>query len=137
MGVKGHLKDMALVDIIQIFNAERKTAAIHLGGESGYGRVYVRDGDIVHAVYRGERGVDALFQLLAWKDGEFEVEPNEAAPEETITESTENILLDGLRRLDESQSKGGEAREYVGDLESIGLINKLLELGILERTKNG
>ncbi|MBI2399669.1 MAG: DUF4388 domain-containing protein [Deltaproteobacteria bacterium] len=38
MGVKGRLKDMSLVDIIQIFNAERKTVAVHLGSELGYGR---------------------------------------------------------------------------------------------------
>lgn len=134
MGVKGRLKDMSLVDIIQIFNAERKTVAVHLGSELGYGRVYIKDGAIVHAAYREFTGPDAFFQLLAWHDGEFEVEPDAAAPERTINESPEGLILEGLRRLDEARGKGrGEAGGNVGDLESIRLMNRLIELGIIEK----
>jgi len=133
MGVKGRLKDMSLVDIIQIFNAERKTVAVHLGSELGYGRVYIKDGAIVHAAYREFTGPDAFFQLLAWHDGEFEVEPDAAAPERTINESPEGLILEGLRRLDEARGKGREAGGNVGDLESIRLMNRLIELGIIEK----
>ncbi|MBI1911794.1 MAG: DUF4388 domain-containing protein [Deltaproteobacteria bacterium] len=134
MGVKGRLKDMGLVDIIQIFNAERKTVAIHLGSEMGYGRVYIKNGNIVHASYREFTGPEAFFSLLAWKDGEFEVEPDANPPDKSINQPAEALILEGLRRLDEaSRGKGGEAGEYVGDLESIRLINRLLELGILEK----
>lgn len=134
VGVKGRLKDMSLVDIVQIFSAERKTVAVHLGSELGYGRVYMRGGAVAHAVYRNLTGVDAFYQLLGWKDGEFEVEPNASAPETTINEPPEGLLLEGLRRLDESTAKGKEQKGYVGDLESIRLFNRLLELGILEKT---
>lgn len=133
MGVKGRLKDMGLVDIVQIFNAERKTVAIHLGSEMGYGRVFIKAGDIVHAAYREFTGAEAFYQLLAWKDGEFEVEPDANAPERTINEGSEGLILEGLRRLDESRGKAGESGGYVGDMESIRLINRLLELGILEK----
>jgi hypothetical protein len=133
VGVKGRLKDMSLVDVIQIFNAERKTAAIHLGSDMGYGRVFIERGNIVHAAYREFTGAEALYQLLAWKDGEFDVEPDAAAPEHTIKGSSEQLLLEGLRRLDESNAKGAETGDYVGDLESIRLINSLLEQGILEK----
>lgn len=133
MGVKGRLKDMGLVDIIQIFNAERKTVAIHLGSDMGYGRVYIKNGNIVHAVYRDFTGTAAFYQMLAWKDGEFEVESDAKAPEVTIEGSPEALILEGLRRLDESRGKGVPSGEYVGDMESIRLINRLLELGILEK----
>lgn len=133
MGVKGRLKDMSLVDIIQIFNAERKTVAVHLGSELGYGRVYIKDGAIVHAAYREFTGPDAFFQLLAWHDGEFEVEPDAAAPERTINEPPEGLILEGLRRLDEARGKGRDAGGNVGDLESIRLMNRLIELGIIEK----
>ncbi len=134
MGVKGRLKDMALVDIIQIVNAERKTAAIHLGSELGYGRVYIEKGKIVHAVYREFTGADALYQLLAWKDGEFELAPDTPPPERTIDASPEQLLMEGMRRIDESNAEAGAgAGDYIGDLESIRLINSLLEQGILEK----
>ncbi|MBI5344419.1 MAG: DUF4388 domain-containing protein [Deltaproteobacteria bacterium] len=134
MGVKGRLKDMALVDIIQIFNAERRTVAVHLGSELGYGRVFIKNGRITHAAYREFTGTDAFYQLLAWKDGEFEVEPDAVAPETTINEPAEGIILEGLRRLDESLARGREADSaYAGDTESIRVVNRLIELGILER----
>jgi hypothetical protein len=133
VGVKGRLKDMSLVDVIQVFNAERKTVAIHLGSDMGYGRVYIESGNIVHAVCREATGTDALYQLLTWKDGEFEVEPDAVPPQRTIEGAAEQLLLEGLRRLDESSTKGDETGDYVGDLESIRLINSLLEQGILEK----
>lgn len=134
MGVKGRLKDMGLVDIIQIFNAERKTVAIHLGSEMGYGRVYIRNGSLVHSSYREFTGPEAFYMLLAWKDGEFEVEPEAVAPEVSINEPPEALILEGLRRLDEAaRGKGGDTGAYVGDMESIRLINRLLDLGILEK----
>jgi len=133
VGVKGRLKDMGLVDIVQIFNAERKTVAVHLGSEHGYGRVYIKDGLIVHAAFRDLTGPDAFYQLLSWKDGEFEVEPDTPSPERTISESPEGLILEGLRRLDEARGKGIEHGGNVGDIESIRLMNRLLELGILEK----
>lgn len=133
MGVKGRLKDMGLIDIIQIFNAERKTVAVHLGSEMGYGRVYIKDGSIIHAAYRDFTGPEAFYQLLSWKDGEFEVEPEAQAPEVTISDPPEALMLEGLRRLDEASRGKSEGGRYVGDIESIRLINRLLELGILEK----
>ncbi len=134
MGVKGRLKDMGLVDIIQIFNAERKTVAIHLGSEMGYGRVFIKNGSLVHSSYREFTGPEAFYMLLAWKDGEFEVEPDAPAPEISINESPEALILEGLRRLDEAaRGRGGDTGAYVGDMESIRLINRLLDLGILEK----
>lgn len=133
MGVKGRLKDMGLVDIIQIFVAERRTVALHLGSELGYGRVYLSSGEVVHAEYREFVGMEALYHLLSWGDGEFEVEPGAVSKERTINESAESLLLECMRRMDESRDASVKSERYVGDTESIGLINKLLDLGILER----
>lgn len=134
MGVKGRLRDMSLIDVIQIFNAERRTAAIHLGGELGFGTVYIEDGSIVHASYRDLTSVEAFYQLLAWKDGEFEVESDVGAPERSISEAPESVILEGLRRLDEaSRGKGAQTVAYTGDMGSIRLVKRLLELKILEK----
>ncbi len=136
MGVKGRLKDMSLVDIIHVFHTERKTVVVHLGSEMGYGRVYIEGGDIVHAAYREFNGVDALYKLLAWQDGEFDVEPGAASPEHTIAGKVDSLLLEGLRRLDETRARGEESGGYRGDGMSLRLVDKLLELGILVKTES-
>jgi hypothetical protein len=135
MSIKGRLKDMSLVDIIQVFNAERRTVGIHLGSDMGYGQVYMREGELVHSSYRDLFGAEALWQLLVWEDGDFEVVQKEAAPAETITDPVEALMLEGMRRIDESRRKGIEPKGYSADTESSGLIEKLLELGIIEKTE--
>ncbi|HLC18837.1 MAG TPA: DUF4388 domain-containing protein [Thermodesulfobacteriota bacterium] len=133
MGVKGRLADMGLVDIVQVFVAERKTVAVHLNSEMGFGHVYIKDGRVVHAAYRDKDGVNALRELLGWKDGEFEVEPDIESPRVTIEEPTESLLFEGVMGLDERGTKTAEVAKPAADMESARLINRLLELGILEK----
>lgn len=133
MGVTGRLRDMSLVDIVHIFHTERKTVAIHLSSEMGYGRIYLKEGNIIHASYRNYSGKEAVFQLLTWNDGEFEVEPEASTDERTIQIPVQSLILEGLRMLDEKKIHGGSPGGYTGDLESVRLVQKLLDLGILEK----
>ena len=60
------------------------------------------------------------------------VEPDAASPDKTITGSPEGVSSRGsvdLTNPRQRKSRGG----HVGDMESIRLINRLLELGILEK----
>ncbi|MFQ5442545.1 MAG: DUF4388 domain-containing protein [Thermodesulfobacteriota bacterium] len=131
MGVKGRLADINLVDIIQIFLSEKRTAALHLGGEMGFGHVYIKDGSIVHATYRDMSGADALRELMGWRDGEFEVEPDALPPEETMGEKESTIVLGGMKDMNDMAVVGAEIRGYGEDSES--LIKMLLKLGVLEK----
>jgi len=95
----------------------------------------VENGNIVHAGFRELSGENALYHLLSWKDGEFEVEMDVKTQEKTISASVEHLLLEGMKRLDEA-NKGGLDKERlsgVGEKESIHLIKRLIELGILKK----
>ena len=134
-GVKGRLKDMSMPDIIQTLYMGRRTAAVNIGSEEGAGKVFVENGNIVHAGFRELSGENALYHLLSWKDGEFEVEMDVKTQEKTISANVEHLLLEGMKRLDEA-NKGGLDKERlfgVGEKESIHLIKRLIELGILKK----
>ena len=134
-GIKGGLKDMSLVDVIQVLNLSRKTAVVNIGSDEGTGRIFVENGNIVHAVFRELSGEIALYHLLSWKDGEFEVEIDVKPEAKTISANVESLLLEGMKRLDET-NKGGLDKERlfgVGEKESIHLIKRLIELGILTK----
>lgn len=134
-GIKGRLKDMSLVDVIQVLNLGRRTAAVNIGSEQGAGKIFVENGNIVHAGFRELSGEDALYHLLSWKDGEFEVEMDVKPEAKTISANVERLLLEGMKRLDET-NKGGLDKERlfgVGEKESIHLIKRLIELGILKK----
>ena len=134
-GIKGRLKDMSLVDVIQVLNLGRRTAAVNIGSEQGAGKVFVENGNIVHAGFRELSGENALYHLLSWKDGEFDIEMDVKTQEKTISANVEQLLLDGMKKLDEA-NKGGLDKERlfgVGEKESIHLIKRLIELGILKK----
>jgi hypothetical protein len=56
---------------------------------------------VVHAYCPPKSGVHALYQLLAWREGRFAFLKNAAPIERTIFDDLQNLLLEGLRRLDE------------------------------------
>lgn len=134
-GIKGRLKDMGLVDIIQVLSMGRKTAAVNIGSEQGAGMIFVEDGNVVHAKFRELSGEDAAYNLLAWKDGEFSVEMDVKPEARTISANVEHILLEGMKRLDETKQGGFDKERLsgVGEKESIQLIKSLIEMGILTK----
>lgn len=134
MSIKGRLKDMGLVDIIQIFHMQCKTAAIRVGSDRGFGMVYIKDGKVVHASYRDLSGEDAFYHLIGWGDGEFDVETNVASPDTSIDTNVEQLLLEGAKRLDEGRDNTMDMRGTPEeDIESAQLVTNLVEMGILER----
>jgi len=137
VAVRGRLKDMHLVHIINILRIERKTAVVYLSSDRGYGRLYLQEGAIVHASCRNLSGEDAFYHILTWDDGEFEIEPGAPIPAHTIHIDIQNLLLEGIRRMDESSASSQETDGYKDDLESSELVEKLLQAGILERVHKG
>ncbi len=60
------------------------------------------EGRVVNAMWGKLRGEEAFYAMLAISQGEFGLDPNFKPPEVVITESPESLLLEGMRRLDES-----------------------------------
>lgn len=134
-GIKGRLKDISMIDIIQVLNMGRRTAAVNVGSEQGAASIFVENGNIVHARFRDVVGEDALYAVLLWKDGEFEVQMDVVAKEKTISAGVEALLLEGMKRLDENKKTGFDKERLfgVGEKESIHLIKRLIEFGILTK----
>jgi len=130
MSVKGRLVDIRPRDILHIFVTEQKTAAVHLTSPLGFGHIYISDGVVVHALYRDLTGAEALKELLSWKEGEFEVEPDAVSSERSIDEDAFSAILGEKGGL-KGGFDGKAPIDFAGD--SVSLIHKLLELDILER----
>jgi hypothetical protein len=128
MFIEGRIEDMNLVYIVQILHAEKRTVGIHLSSERGFGSVYARDGELVHASYRDLSGIEALWNLFGWEDGDFEVVENESNTKQTISKPFEELMLEGMRNIE-----GESNKVHAIDIESLRLIKRLLELGILEK----
>jgi len=49
------------------------------------GIIYFRDGEIVHAEQGAIRGMDAIYIMLGWKEGDFSCQPELEAATVSIT----------------------------------------------------
>ena len=97
----GSTQDMAVVDLLQTFEVSRKSGVVHLRGGAQEAHIYFRDGKVVDAELGRLRGEEAIYRSLIWNEAEFEVEFKAVANEEIIDGSTQALLMEGMRRVDE------------------------------------
>ena len=98
----GRVQDMPVVDVIQTIEISRKSGVIQFVGERGrQAAIYFRDGRVIDAEAGALQGEDAVYRLLTWSEGEFEVAFRTVRRREVITMSSQALLMEGMRRLDE------------------------------------
>ncbi|HEX8114874.1 MAG TPA: DUF4388 domain-containing protein, partial [Kofleriaceae bacterium] len=98
----GRVQDMPVVDVIQTIEISRKSGVIQFVGERGrQAAIYFRDGRVIDAEAGSLQGEDAVYRLLTWSEGEFEVVFRTVRRREVITMSSQALLMEGMRRLDE------------------------------------
>lgn len=100
-GVSGSLREMSLPDIVQILSQGRKTGKLVIRSEGRTGEIHFADGTIVQAVVGATREAAAFYKLMRWQDGDFSLDPSFTPRERPISESTESLLLEAMRRQDE------------------------------------
>ncbi|MFA6956936.1 MAG: DUF4388 domain-containing protein [Thermoanaerobaculia bacterium] len=101
MAFQGSLKELPLPDIIQLVSVSGKTGKFTLSQESATGYIYLKNGQMIHATVLDLIGEEAIYALAIWNQGDFQFTPNEEAPQQTITKSNTNLLMEAARRLDE------------------------------------
>ena len=98
----GSLEDMGVVDLLQTFEVSRKSgmARITDGGQREV-LVFFRDGKVVDAELGRLRGEEAVYRALLWSRGSFDVEFQAVNNVDVIPTSTQGLLMEGMRRVDE------------------------------------
>jgi CheY-like chemotaxis protein len=98
----GRVADMPVVDVIQTIEISRKSGVINfVGPHSRQAAIYFRDGRVIDAEAGTLQAEDAVYRLLTWSDGEFEVVFRIVRRREVIQTSSQGLLMEGMRRLDE------------------------------------
>jgi DNA-binding response OmpR family regulator/tetratricopeptide (TPR) repeat protein len=99
-GFSGNLSDMGVVDLVQTFELGRKTGTIRLETHR-VGCIYLREGRVIDAQVGRLKGEKAFYRLLSATEGKFEVSFGSVEGLEQIGISTQAMLMEGMRRLDE------------------------------------
>jgi len=107
--LRGDLSEIGLLDIIQILDNAQKNGKLSINSEGHTGTIFFNSGRIVNAVYQDKVGEPAMFALVAVKGGSFEFRPTSDTFDVVINNSNTNLLLEGLRLLDEANRDQWEA----------------------------
>lgn len=97
----GALADMGLVDLLQTIDVSRKSGVLHLTRDGKRGAVYFHEGRVIDAEFGGLAPDAAIYRFLLWSEGEFELDFREVRREDKLGISTQGLLMEGMRRLDE------------------------------------
>ncbi len=98
----GDLADMGVVDLLQTLEIGRKTGVLYLSTPNGRsGLLYFQDGKIIDALQGAIKGERAVYRMLAWADGNFRIDFKPINREVKIDSSTQALIMEGMRRLDE------------------------------------
>jgi len=114
--VRGNLSQMNVIDLMQSLEMGRKSCQLKLNNEGEKCEVFFVEGQVKHATYGSLLGDQAVFKVLRWTGGNFELNFEGTTDQETTQLNTQGLLMEGLRLLDESQRDGGAepASESVG-----------------------
>lgn len=100
--LKGSLKQMNVIDLLQSLELGRKNCALTLTNEGDRCDLFFTEGQINHAVYGDVTGDDAVYKVLTWSDGSFQIDFTGRSDAQSTTRSTQGLLMEGLRLVDES-----------------------------------
>ena len=101
MALQGSLSELSLPDVIQMVSVSGKTGVFSVTRHDEFGKIYLRDGQIVDAVVGSLRADNAVYEMAIWSEGEFTFNPGEETDTVTIHLSNANLMMEAARRLDE------------------------------------
>jgi DNA-binding response OmpR family regulator len=106
--LRGSLQQMNVIDLVQSLELGRKTCKLTLTSGNEQCDLYSNEGQINHALYGSLVGDEAVYKALLWTDGSFQIDFTTSSAEQTTTRSTQGLLMEGLRLLDEANRDASE-----------------------------
>lgn len=104
--LKGTVDQMGLASLLSVLQLGRRNGILQMRRPPGEeGMIFLVDGAIHRAETRGgvrRRNHEAVYALLGWSDGTFEFSMTSLRTPDEIGMPVESLLLEGARRLDES-----------------------------------
>ena len=117
--VRGNLSQMNVIDLMQSLEMGRKSCQLSLSNDGEKCEVFFVEGQVKHATYGSLVGDAAVFKVLRWTGGNFQLDFEGKSDKETTQLNTQGLLMEGLRLLDESsRDSGAEAEPAAAPVEA-------------------
>ena len=109
MALAGDLSEFPLIDIIQLVDLSKQTGGVHIKGKRGQqsveGWIYFRDGKIIGATLGNMPALDAAYTFFTVNAGPFQFHERMQPDTQSITQSNEVIIMEGIMRQEQWQER--------------------------------
>lgn len=101
-GFSASLTRLTTLDLIQIKCLGGATVTLDFASRRGqHGKIFFKDGEIIHAETPGRQGVDAFNEIVSWREGRVTELTGAAEPERTIQGNWQGLLMHAVHWADE------------------------------------
>ncbi len=103
--LSGNLSFLNLAELLQLLGSNTSTGVLRITNKYAAepGVVFFSKGNPVHALNEKLSGLEAIYSLFGWSEGEFTFSEEAYDGQATIKKSRMEIILDGLRKLDDGE----------------------------------
>lgn len=101
MALTGHLSDLSLSELIEFFCNQRKSGRLKVLYPQGAGYFFLQAGSVMDARIGVLRGIEAVYYALTLPNAKFEFSGSAEIADRSINQPWTQVVLEGLRRLDE------------------------------------
>ena len=103
--MSGSIEEVPLPDLLQLFGTSKKSGVLVIRTDDNIGRIYLKKGIVAYAIINELDDVQplkSLYRMLTWPKGLFDLDPAEDRVfASEMTQGVQEILIEGMRQLDE------------------------------------
>jgi CheY-like chemotaxis protein len=101
--IQGRLEEMSMTDLMQSLEMGQKSCRLVVRHDGEQGELYFASGQCRDAQIGNVQGDDAVYRVVLWTAGEFEIDFNAAnkSSRTTTTRGTTGLLMEAMRIMDE------------------------------------
>ena len=100
--IEGRIEEMNVIDLFQSLEMGQKSCSLTLTHGNDTCRIFLEKGQVYDAELGTVTGDEAVYKVLEWNQGAWEIEFGSKSPERRTTRSTQGLLMEGLRLIDEA-----------------------------------
>ena len=102
--IQGRLEEMSMTDLMQSLEMGQKSCRLIVRQDGAQGELYFASGQCRDAKIGKVQGDDAVYKVVLWTAGEFEIDFNAAneSTKTTTTKTTTGLLMEAMRLMDEA-----------------------------------
>jgi CheY-like chemotaxis protein len=110
--IQGRLEEMSMTDLMQSLEMGQKSCRLVVQKGSEHGELYFAGGQCRDAKIGNLEGDDAVYRVILWTEGAFEIDFNaaNASTRTTTTRTTTGLLMEAMRLIDEASRDAVETK---------------------------